>query len=86
MAAVLPFWTTLRSNQTLRAALLGVNASVVGILAAALVHPLWTSTVHTPADILVAAVAFIGLQFGRVQPWMVVAAVVLLALIPGVAL
>jgi chromate transporter len=86
MAAVLPFWTTLRSNQRLRAALLGVNASVVGILAAALIHPLWTSTIHTPADILIAAVAFIGLQFGRVQPWMIVAAAALLALVPGLRL
>jgi chromate transporter len=86
MAAVLPFWTSLRTNRTLRAALLGVNASVVGILAAALAHPLWTSTVHTPADILIAALAFATLQIGRLQPWMVVAAAALLALIPGLPL
>lgn len=86
MAAVLPFWTLLRRNQTLRAALLGVNASVVGILAAALVHPLWTSTIHSFADILVAAAGFVALQFGSVPPWMVVAAAALLALIPRLPL
>ncbi len=86
MAAVLPFWTNLRSNQTLRAALLGVNASVVGILAAALVHPLWRSTIHSAADILIAAGAFIALQFGRVPPWVVVTAAALLALVPGLPL
>jgi chromate transporter len=86
MAAVLPFWTTLRTNHALRAALLGVNASVVGILAAALIHPLWTSTVHTSSDMLIAAAAFAALQLGRVQPWKVVAAAALLALVPGLPL
>jgi len=86
MVAVLPFWTGLRADPSLQAGLLGVNASVVGILAAALVRPLCTSTVHSLADVLIAVAAFAALQFGRVQPWMVVATAVLLALIHGVPL
>ncbi len=81
MAAVLPFWTRLRGNMGFRAALVGVNASVVGILAAALVHPLWTSTVHSIADVAIAVAAFVALQLRAVQPWMVVAAAVVLAMV-----
>ena len=50
MAAVLPFWSRVRGNVRLRGALMGVGAGVVGILAAALVSPLLTSTVHSVAD------------------------------------
>jgi chromate transporter len=75
MAAVLPFWGKLRGNAGLQSALLGVNASVVGILAAALVHPLWTSTVHSWRDLATAVAAFLALNVRRVQPWMVVLAV-----------
>jgi chromate transporter len=47
----------------------------VGILAAALVHPLWTSTVHSWRDVATAVAAFLLLNVRRVQPWMVVLAV-----------
>jgi chromate transporter len=75
MAAVLPFWGKLRGNARLQAALLGINASVVGILAAALVHPLWKSTVHSWRDLATAVAAFALLNVRRAQPWMVVLAV-----------
>ncbi len=80
MAAVLPFWGELRSNRRIRAALLGINASVVGVLAAALVHPLWTSTVHTVFDLAIAVGAFALLNVSRVQPWMVVLVVAAMSL------
>ncbi len=73
MAAVLPFWSQLRQNRPIRAALRGVNASVVGVLIAALYQPLWTSTIHTAADFLLALCAFALLTVGKVQPWVVVA-------------
>ncbi len=81
MAAVLPFWGRLRREPRLSAALLGVNASVVGILAAALVHPLWTSTVHSLLDVAMVVVAFLLLNVRRVQPWMVVLAVAAVSLL-----
>jgi len=73
MAAVLPFWSGLKQNADFRAALKGINASVVGVLCAALIHPLWTSTVHTWKDFSIALLAFALLTYRRVQPWIVVA-------------
>jgi chromate transporter len=51
---MLPFWDTLRARQTAQAAMRGANAAVVGILAAALYTPVWTSAVLTPADFALA--------------------------------
>ena len=45
----LPFWDRLRVKGHARGALDGVNAAVVGILAAALYQPVWTSAVLAPA-------------------------------------
>jgi len=73
MTAVLPFWSVLRGNRSIRAALKGINASVVGVLIAALFNPLWTSTVHSASDFWIALVAFSLLTVGKVQPWIVVA-------------
>ena len=39
----LPFWETIRRWPSARAALRGVNAAVVGLLLAALYHPVWTA-------------------------------------------
>jgi chromate transporter len=68
----LPYWDALRRVASARAAIAGINAAVVGILAAALYDPVWTAAVHTPADFAVAAAAFILLLSWRVQPWIVV--------------
>ena len=72
MAAVLPFWSGLRANPLIQAALKGVNASVVGVLIAALYQPLWTSTVRTSSDFWLALVAFALLTIGRSKPLIVV--------------
>lgn len=42
---MLPFWDALRSLPVAQAAIRGANAAVVGILAAALYSPVWTSAV-----------------------------------------
>ncbi|MCR0981144.1 chromate efflux transporter [Roseomonas populi] len=73
MYGMLPFWEALRHQLVARAALQGVNAAVVGLLAAALFNPIWTSTVHTPADFAVALLAFAALVWWRVPAWLVVA-------------
>jgi chromate transporter len=73
MAAVLPFWSALRGNFYIRSALKGINASVVGVLIAALFQPLWTNTVHTSGDFLIVLLAFTLLTFWKAQPWIVVA-------------
>jgi chromate transporter len=72
MAGVLPYWSRLRENDRARAALSGVNASVVGVLGAALYKPVWTSAVHAPIDLAFALVAFLLLIQWRARPWTIV--------------
>ena len=68
----LPFWGRLREHGGARGAMRGVNAAVVGLLGAALYHPLWTSAVNTPADLGVALVGWGLLTAWRVPPLLVV--------------
>ncbi|HSL34936.1 MAG TPA: chromate efflux transporter [Candidatus Limnocylindrales bacterium] len=71
---VLPFWDRLRGSDAFRRALIGANAAVVGLLAAAFYDPIWTGAIGAPIDIAVAAVGFGLLLTGRVPPIVVVAA------------
>lgn len=52
---VMPFWDQLRAHPRAAHALAGANAAVVGILAAALYMPVFTSGIHGPATMAVAA-------------------------------
>ncbi|MBV8567013.1 MAG: chromate efflux transporter [Methylobacteriaceae bacterium] len=72
LIGVLPFWDALRRSAWAQSALRGVNASVVGLLVAALYQPVWTSAIAGPADFGLALVAFLLLAFWRVPPWLVV--------------
>lgn len=72
VTGVLPFWNRLRLVVPLRDALLGVNASVVGLLLAAFYDPVWTSGVRDPMDFVLALTAFTLLVFWRAPPWLVV--------------
>lgn len=73
VAGVLPFWDGLRRRPAAQAAMRGANAAVVGILAAALYDPVWTSAVHRPVDVALAVAGFAALVSGKVPPWAVVA-------------
>jgi chromate transporter len=79
IAGALPFWEALRQRVSAQQAMAGVNAAVVGVLAAALYDPVWTSAIHQAADLGLALAAFGLLVWGRVPPLIVVAAVVALA-------
>jgi chromate transporter len=68
----LPFWEQIRRNVRTQAALVGVNAAVVGLLLAALYQPVWTSAIHQPQDFALALVALVALMFWKLPPWMVV--------------
>ena len=72
LLAAMPFWHELRGWRSARSAFAGVNAAVVGILAAALYTPVWTSAVTAPVDVLVAAAGFGLLLTGRMPPIVVV--------------
>jgi chromate transporter len=69
----LPFWQELRKRLDAQAALRGVNASVVGLLLAALYNPVWTGGIKSGGDFALAAAAFLLLYGWKTPPWLVVA-------------
>jgi chromate transporter len=80
VAGVLPFWQALTRHSLAASAVAGVNATVVGLLGAALYHPVWTGAIHGPVDLAIALVGFTLLATGKCSPlviiaWCVVAAV-----------
>jgi chromate transporter len=72
LVGMLPFWDTFRRRTSAQAFMRGVNAAVVGLLAAALYNPLWTTTVLTPADFGVALTGFVLLTAWSAPPLVVV--------------
>jgi len=69
---MLPFWDTLRLRPAVQAAMRGANAAVVGILGAALYHPVWTSAVLDPGDFALVLAGFLLLTVWKTPPWVVV--------------
>ena len=75
VAGALPFWDALRRRDGARRALAGINAAVVGVLAAALYDPVWTSAIHSRTDFALALAAFGLLVVARWSPpWVVLLA------------
>lgn len=72
VVGTLPFWDALRTRPLAQAAMRGANAAVVGVLAAALYDPVWTSAVLGPRDFTVALAGFLLLAVWRLPPWVVV--------------
>ena len=68
---LLPYWQKVGSNSKLAAALMGVNASVVGFLAAAMYEHVWLNGLRSVTDAAVALIAFALLAVG-LPPWLVV--------------
>ena len=85
LMGALPFWHGLRTRPGARAAMAGVNAAVVGLLASALYNPVWTSAVRSQADFAVAAAGFAALVVWRAPPLVVVALTALAGVMLGVA-
>jgi chromate transporter len=72
VAGALPWWEALRRHATVLRALGGIHAVVVGLLGAAFYDPVFTSAIHTPADLALALSAFGLLVVGRLSPLWVV--------------
>lgn len=72
LLAALPSWAKLRSLPQARRVLAGVNAGVVGLLAAALYDPVFITGIHGVWTMAVAAIAFIALHMWKTAPWIVV--------------
>lgn len=68
----LPFWESFRRKPAAQAALRGVNAAVVGLLLAALYHPVATAGITNGGDFVLAAAAFLLLTMWQAPPWLVV--------------
>jgi chromate transporter len=79
LLGALPFWDDFRKRMDAQAVMRGVNASVVGILAAALYNPLWTTAILDWKDVALALAGFAALTAIKAPPWTVVAGTVLAA-------
>ena len=73
LSGILPLWRMLARYDVAARAIAGVNAAVVGLLAAALYDPVWTSAVFGPADVAIALVAFTMINAWRLSVIYVVA-------------
>lgn len=73
VCGVLPLWEGLRENRSMRAALAGINAAVVGLLLAALYDPVWTHAIFGITDLALALLALAALMYWKLPPWLVVA-------------
>ncbi len=71
--AGLTVWLWLGRRPVARGALAGVNAAVVGLLGAALYHPIWVSAITSVRDLSIALAGFLLLERWRVPPIAVVA-------------
>ncbi|RAI03305.1 chromate transporter [Acuticoccus sediminis] len=74
VVGIMPFWDRVRRATVARRALAGVNAAVVGLLAAAFYDPVIVQGVPTHAALALAVAAFVALRHLAVPPWAVVAA------------
>lgn len=72
LVGVLPFWNVLRTRTGMRSLMRGANAAVVGILAAALYDPLFTTAILGPGSFSLALVCFVLLVSWKLPPWAVV--------------
>jgi len=74
LAAAFPLWSALRALPRAGATLAGINAAVVGLLAAVLVDPIGFALARNPLGSGAALLAFVLLQFAKWPAWAVVAA------------
>lgn len=77
---ILPFWDAIKSNIYAEGFLKGISAGVVGILIAALYNPIWTSTIKSDLDFVLASSLFILLMYFKLPSW----SIVLIGIILGV--
>ena len=83
VAGVLPYWQTLSANGTTARSLAGVNAVVVGLLAAALYDPVWVGAIKSPSDFAIALIGFVLLVSWKWPAWATVLWCVLASTLRG---
>jgi chromate transporter len=74
LAGIIPIWNQLRNKAWAQSGIIGANAAVVGLLAAAFLHPVWSHGIQRWPDVILAAGAFVALTRLKVPAWLVVLA------------
>lgn len=72
LLTAIPYWNQFRRWKNAQALMQGANAAVVGILGAALYQPVWTNSIHEPAEFVLALTGFLFLTVWKFPAWMVV--------------
>jgi len=72
VAGALPLWERLKAEPRAVGFVSGAGAAVVGVLAAALHNPVFTSAVRGWPDLAIAALGFALLQWAEAPAWLVV--------------
>lgn len=72
LIAVLPYWHRLRARTGVQAMMRGANAAVVGVLAAALYDPVFSSAITDSQGFALALACFLALTLWKTPPWAVV--------------
>jgi chromate transporter len=80
-AGMLPFWSRLSGRRWFHSASLGINAAVVGLLAATCIRPLGSHAMHHPSDWLVVLAAFSLLESQRCKLPVLLAMLALIGLL-----
>jgi chromate transporter len=82
VTGALPFWRTMSASVWARAAMAGLNAAIVGLLASALYDPVFVGAVRSTPDFAAAAAGFVALVAWKAPPL----AVVVFCALAGMAL
>ncbi len=69
---ILPFWSVMRRSRTAQRVLMGVNATVVGLLGATFIDPVILTALRGPIDIAIATMFFAIMMWGKIPVWLVV--------------
>lgn len=72
LMAALPFWDALRQRHGIQALMRGINAAVVGLLAATLYQPVWTSAILGTSEFGLALLGFALLAIWQAPAWLAV--------------
>jgi chromate transporter len=81
VAGILPFWHELKQNAGIAAAVMGLNAAVVGLLGYALLNLIFLGAIHGFFDLIIVIIAYVALTIRKTSPIAVVAACAAAAII-----
>lgn len=69
LLGILPLWEKYRHHLIFQTVLAGISAAVGGLLVAAFYNPVWTTTILSISDIIIAFIAFMLLEFLHWPQW-----------------